>query len=116
MERFYTERGTYVGATLGTTTTGVGGTYSLNVPFTGDVVVEVSGGTYTDEATNASTALTAPLKVVLNANGGSVTGVVTPLTTMAASTAGPMAARFSQIESEVIHGASARQARSSTRA
>lgn len=70
-------------AVLGTTTTGVGGSYSLNVPFTGDVVVEVNGGTYTDEATNTSTPLTTPLKVVLNANGGSVTGVVTPLTTLA---------------------------------
>ncbi len=70
-------------AVLGTTTTGASGSYTLNVPFTGDVVVEVNGGTYTDEATNASTPLTTPLKVVVNANGGSVTGVVTPLTTMA---------------------------------
>ena len=70
-------------AVLGTTTTGAAGSYTLNVPFTGDVVVEVNGGTYTDEATNASTPLTTPLKVVVNANGGSVTGVVTPLTTMA---------------------------------
>ena len=71
------------GATLGTTTTGAGGAYSLAVAFTGDVIVEVSGGTYTDEATGVATALAAPLKVVLNANGGTVTGVVTPLTTMA---------------------------------
>ena len=68
---------------LGTTTTGTGGSYSLSVPFTGDVIVEVTGGTYTDEATGASTQLSAPLRVVLNANGGTVTGVVTPLTTMA---------------------------------
>ncbi len=71
------------GAVLGTTTTAVGGAYSLGVPFTGDVVVEVNGGTYTDEATGATTPLSTPLRVVLNANGGSVTGVVTPLTTMA---------------------------------
>src|SRR5512137_68899 len=37
------------GAVLGTTTTAVGGAYSLGVPFTGDVVVEVNGGSYTDE-------------------------------------------------------------------
>ncbi len=84
---------------LGTTTTGAGGSYSLNVPFTGDVVVEVNGGTYTDEATNASTPLTTPLKVVLNANGGSVTGVVTPVTTLAytyafGTTTTPTAAAF----------------------
>ncbi len=71
------------GAVLGTTTTGAGGAYSLGVEFTGDVVVEVSGGTYTDEATGASTVLATPLRVVLNANGGNVTGIVTPLTTMA---------------------------------
>ena len=71
------------GGVLGTTTTAAGGAYSLGVPFTGDVVVEVSGGTYTDEATGATTPLATPLRVVLNANGGSVTGVVTPLTTMA---------------------------------
>lgn len=71
------------GAVLGSTTTGTGGSYSLSVPFTGDVVVEVSGGSYVDEATGATTMLAGPLKVVLNANGGNVTGVVTPLTTMA---------------------------------
>jgi hypothetical protein len=87
------------GAVLGTTTTAAGGAYTLSVPFTGDVVVEVNGGTYTDEATNASTPLTTPLKVVVNANGGSVTGVVTPLTTMAytyafGTTTTPTAAAF----------------------
>jgi len=71
------------GAVLGTTTTGPGGAYTLGVQFTGDVIVEVSGGTYTDKATGASTTLTTPLRVVLNANGGNVTGIVTPLTTMA---------------------------------
>lgn len=75
------------GATLGTTTTGTSGTYSLAVAFSGDVIVEVNGGTYTDEATGASTPLSTPLKVVLAANGGTVTGVVTPLTTMAFNSA-----------------------------
>ena len=68
---------------LGTTTTGNGGSYSVVVPFSGDVIVEVNGGTYTDEATNLATALTTPLKAVLNANGNLVTAIVTPLTTMA---------------------------------
>ncbi len=77
------------GATLGTTTTGTGGTYSLGVAFSGDVIVEVSGGTYTDEATGATTALSTPMKLVLAANGGTVTGVVTPLTTMAFNSAFP---------------------------
>ena len=71
------------GAVLGTTTTSATGAYTLDVPFRGDVVVEVTGGNYDDEATGVSTALSAPMRVVLNANGGSVTGVVTPLTTLA---------------------------------
>ena len=77
------------GATLGSTTTGTGGTYSLSVAFSGDVIVEVSGGTYTDEATGAATPLSTPMKVVLAAGGGTVTGVVTPLTTMAFNSAFP---------------------------
>ncbi len=75
------------GAVLGATTTGAGGAYKLDIVFSGDVIVEVSGGTYTDEATGASTPLTTPMKVVLAANGGTVTGVVTPLTTMAFNSA-----------------------------
>ena len=71
------------GAVLGTTTTSSTGAYTLSVPFAGDVVVEVSGGTYVNEATSASTPLAAPMRVVLNANGGNVTGIVTPLTTLA---------------------------------
>lgn len=71
------------GAVLKTTTTGDGGVYSVAVDYTGDVVVEVNGGTYVDEATGATTALATPLKSVLQANGGTVTGVVTPITTMA---------------------------------
>jgi hypothetical protein len=71
------------GAILGTTSTGAGGVYSISVQYTGDVLVEVLGGTYTDSATGAPTPLATPLRVVLNANGGNVTGVITPLTTMA---------------------------------
>jgi len=79
------------GALLGSTTTVADGAYSLAVPFSGDVIVEVLGGTYTDEATAATTALTSPLKTVLNATGSKVTGMVTPLTTMAFNQAFPKA-------------------------
>ncbi len=71
------------GAVLATTTTGSTGAYTVDVPFTGDVIVEVSGGTYTDEATGVATSLSTPLKAVVTASGSNVTGVVTPLTTMA---------------------------------
>jgi hypothetical protein len=78
-----TVRNASTGAVIGTTTTGAGGLYSIDITFTGDVVIEVSGGTYTDEATGLPTSLSTPLRVVLNANGGAVTGIATPLTTMA---------------------------------
>ncbi len=73
------------GAVLASTTTSATGTYSLSVPFTGDVIVEVSGGTYVDEATGAAATVstTAPMRAMVTANGGTVTGVVTPLTTLA---------------------------------
>jgi hypothetical protein len=77
------------GTLLKETTTGAGGAYSVAVDYIGDVVVEISGGTYTDEATSVSTALAAPLKSVLAASGGTVTGIVTPLTTMAFTNAFP---------------------------
>jgi hypothetical protein len=75
------------GSACGETTTAANGTYSLATACTGDLVIEVTGGTYTDEATSASKALDTPLKVMVSANGGSVTGVATPLTTMAFSAA-----------------------------
>lgn len=74
------------GTACGSTTTS-NGTYTLKTTCTGDLIIEVSGGSYTDEATGAATTLSSPLKVVIAANGGSVTGVATPLTTMAFSTA-----------------------------
>ena len=77
------------GQVLGTTTSAASGAYSLAIPFVGDVIVEVTGGSYTDEATGNITQLTTPLKAVLMANGATATGMVTPLTTMAYSNAFP---------------------------
>jgi hypothetical protein len=71
------------GAACGSTTTNASGTYSLQTTCTGDLVIEVSGGTYTDEATNVPTSLSTPMRVVVVANGGAVTGIATPLTTLA---------------------------------
>lgn len=71
------------GTVVATTTTGAGGAYTVSVPYQGDVIVEVSGGTYTDEATGVTTPLSSPMKSVLTTSGTSVTGMVTPLTTMA---------------------------------
>lgn len=72
------------GAVLATGGTNASGNYTLSVSQTsGDLVVEVSGGSYVDEATGATATLSAPMRSVVTANGGQVTGVVTPLTTMA---------------------------------
>ena len=73
------------GTACGTTSTNAAGLYSFTTACTGDVIVEVTGGTYTDEATNTTKTLDTPLKAVLTASGGTVNGVVTPLTTMAFS-------------------------------
>lgn len=71
------------GAPLGTGTTDANGGYTVSITFTGDVIVEASGGTYTDEATNQSTQLSTPLRAVIAVAPGNSTAVVTPLTTMA---------------------------------
>jgi hypothetical protein len=79
------------GTVLATTKTGAGGAYTVNVDYIGDVVIEISGGKYTDEATQKITDLAAPLKAVLTTNGGTVDGIVTPVTTMAFTAAFPSA-------------------------
>lgn len=66
------------------TTTG-NGSYSLELSYLGDVVIEASGGTYTDEATGVVKALTDSMQLVIASQGGAVTGMVTPLTTVAYS-------------------------------
>lgn len=77
------------GSVIGTTTTDASGHYSLAIAYTGDVVIEASGGSYTDEASGSATPLATPLRAVLRANGGTVTGMVTPLTTLAYTYAFP---------------------------
>ncbi|MRD46805.1 hypothetical protein GHT07_05930 [Caenimonas koreensis DSM 17982] len=75
------------GDQLACTTTNASGAYSFDIQYTGDVVIEASGGTYVDEATHVSTALSTPLQVVIASSGGTATGIVTPLTSVAYSMA-----------------------------
>ncbi len=79
------------GSALGScTTSDVNGNYALTVPAgSGPLWVEATGGTYTDEVTRASTSLPAgsPLRSIVTANGGSLTGMLTPLTTLALNAA-----------------------------
>ncbi len=88
-----TARAVTGGAILGTTTTSPSGTYSLVISYNGDVVIEVSGGNYIDEATGLSTALN-QLKAVIRANGGAQTVHVTPLTYIAYGYSGVTSAGF----------------------
>jgi hypothetical protein len=65
----------------------VTGNYSLgNISYTGDMIVEATGGTYKNEATGATVTLSTPLKTMVVAQGGATTGMITPLTTIALST------------------------------
>lgn len=63
------------------------GGYTMDLEYAGDVVIEASGGSYTDEATGAAKTLSDPLQVVVSSQGGAATGMVTPLTTVAFSLA-----------------------------
>lgn len=87
----YAVAGSARGAAVGScTTTSSTGAYSFSVPAgTGALWVEATGGTYTDEAT--STAVTLPagsaLVNLISANGGAVTSMLTPLTTLALNAA-----------------------------
>jgi hypothetical protein len=95
------------GAVLATTTTSATGAYTVAIAFTGDVLVEVSGGSYLDEASNTTKSLTAPMRTVLTASGGTVTGIVTPLTTMAytySGSAAPTAAAFNTSANNIASG------------
>jgi len=77
------------GALLGTATTGADGSYSIDIgSYTGDVVVEVSGGTYTDEATGATDTANNLLRAALSGVSGTVSIAVTPLTEIAVQYAG----------------------------
>lgn len=84
------------GAVLGTTTTSLAGTYSLQITFSGDVVVTISGGTYTDEITGDPTPLN-QLKTVLSVSSGSVTATLSPLTYMAYVIGGTNSTRFNTV-------------------
>lgn len=81
------------GAVLATTTTNSTGAYTFNISYNGDVVIEVEGGTYTDEATGLPTSLN-QLKAIISPTGGTQTVHVTPLTYIAYGYAGNTSTGF----------------------
>ncbi|NJM43279.1 MAG: carboxypeptidase regulatory-like domain-containing protein [Brachymonas sp.] len=81
------------GTILGTTTTSPAGTYSLRITANGDVVVEVQGGTYLDEATGQTVTLN-QLKAIISPTNGTQTVHLTPLTYLAYFYSGNTVAGF----------------------
>jgi hypothetical protein len=79
------------GSALGScTTSDAQGRYSFAVPAgTGPLWVEATGGTYTDEVSGTAATLPAgsTLRSLITANGGTVTTMLTPLTTLALNSA-----------------------------
>lgn len=72
------------GKGLACTLSGEDGSYSLSLDYTGPVIVEASGGHYTDEASgNSGVSLDVPLTVAGTVAPGTQTLVATPLTAMA---------------------------------
>jgi hypothetical protein len=83
--------------------TDAAGNYAFtSFSYTGDVAIEATGGTYKNEATGLTTTLGAPLKTLMAAQGGAMSGVVTPLTTIAYSSSSTLSnAAFTQAASIV---------------
>lgn len=80
------------GDLLATAITGANGSYTLDLgSYTGAALLEISGGTYTDEATGASGVTipaSAPLHAVVSSLSGTVPVAITPLTELAFQLAG----------------------------
>ena len=87
----YTVAANARGVALGScVTTDASGRYTLTVPASSSAVwVEATGGAYTDEVTGNSTNLPAgsALRSIVTASGGTVTSMLTPLTSLALNAA-----------------------------
>ena len=71
------------GTKLGESKTSATGIYSFDTDYQGDITIEATGGTYTDEATTQTKSLNDTLVTVVKTSGNQVVGMVTPFTTMA---------------------------------
>ncbi len=79
------------GDKLVTATTASDGTYKADIgSYRGNVLVEVTGGTYTDEATGQTVSNTETLRAALAEVTGSVSVAVTPMTEIAVLNAGTL--------------------------
>ena len=81
------QKGDFLGSA---TTSSTDGSYSIDIgSYTGPVLVEIEGGTYTDEATGNEIDSTMPLRAAIANAAGEVTVAVTPLTELAVRKAEP---------------------------
>ncbi|MEW6379602.1 MAG: hypothetical protein AB1611_08330 [bacterium] len=77
------------GAQLGTAVTDQEGYYSINLgSYAGNVLVETTGGVYTDEASGDANVPAPPLRAALTNAQGNVSIAITPLTDIAVQCAG----------------------------
>ena len=66
------------------TTTDSNAAYQLDLPqYAGTVLLEITGGSYVDEATGQTVSLTAPLRTVSKADGALQNVLITPFTELA---------------------------------
>lgn len=68
---------------LAMTSTAADGSYAVEIDYSGPVLVEVTGGTYVDEASGSETALTGVLRAALDDVSNAVEIAVSPLTELA---------------------------------
>lgn len=79
--------GTYGAVIESKSTSPTDGAYSAAISYSGDAIIEVSGGTYVDEATGETVGLSGKLRAAVAGLTGSVTVAVTPMTEVAAAMA-----------------------------
>lgn len=77
------ENGQKVTPALASGTTGSDGSYSLSINYSGPVLVEVTSGSYIDEATGETENISQPLRAAMVSVDGDVQVAVTPLTEIA---------------------------------
>ena len=98
-------RGALLGSCVVTTDTGA---YTLSVPaVSGMLWIEATGGNYSDETSGATLAMPAglPMKSLLTANGGNLSAMLTPLTTLAVNAAQAAAAKGGTLDSAAFDAA-----------
>jgi len=107
----YTVAANARGAALGScTTSDASGKYALTLPVgSGPLWLEATGGTYTDEITGTATSLPAgsSLRALVTANGGSVSSMLTPLTTLTLNAAAAAAGSGGTLDAAAFNSAAA---------